>query len=154
MRIHPATTIATEVMMRKVYTFALTSLLFLFLTSYSSAHSGRTDSCGGHNDRKHGGYHVHNYSKYCSCYPNSPECNNERARPENKTTTKGFSKGVAPVNEWDCPETHPIKGNINVSKSTRIFHSPGGVYYSRTKPERCYASDEEAVADGFRQSTR
>ncbi len=37
-------------------------LLPLFLILYSfiaSAHSGRTDSRGGHHDRKNGGYHYH-----------------------------------------------------------------------------------------------
>ena len=40
-------------------------LLFLtavisFMCSTCYAHSGRTDSAGGHNDRIHGGYHYHN----------------------------------------------------------------------------------------------
>jgi hypothetical protein len=39
------------------------------------AHSGGTDSCGGHNDRKHGGYYVHNQAKYCACHP-------EKCRPQ------------------------------------------------------------------------
>jgi hypothetical protein len=46
----------------------------LFAATSVFAHGGRTDKCGGHNDRKHGGYHIHNYSKYCACYPDAPEC--------------------------------------------------------------------------------
>src|SRR6185295_20318216 len=29
------------------------------------AHGAELDSCGGHNDREHGGYHVHNWMAYC-----------------------------------------------------------------------------------------
>ncbi|MBI5641169.1 MAG: YHYH domain-containing protein [Nitrospirae bacterium] len=46
----------------------------LFICSIAFAHGGRTDACGGHRDRKHGGYHVHNYEKYCACHPEAPEC--------------------------------------------------------------------------------
>jgi hypothetical protein len=44
-------------------------VIFMFSASMAFAHSGGTNSCGGHNDRKRGGYHVHNYSKHCGCYP-------------------------------------------------------------------------------------
>ncbi|MDP2167941.1 MAG: YHYH domain-containing protein [Thermodesulfovibrionales bacterium] len=56
-------------------TFLAASIFFcIFTVSTVFAHSGRTDSCGGHNDRKRGGYHIHNFSKYCTCYPDEPEC--------------------------------------------------------------------------------
>ncbi len=32
-------------------------------------HGGGLDQCGGHHDRKQGGYHVHNRRNYCGCYP-------------------------------------------------------------------------------------
>lgn len=38
--------------------FIIGLILFLISTT-SSAHSGRTDSSGCHNDRKNGGYHCH-----------------------------------------------------------------------------------------------
>lgn len=56
-------------------------VLFVFVVSVSTtvcAHSGRTDRCGGHNDRKNGGYHVHNEAKYCSCYPKSKICKDKK----------------------------------------------------------------------------
>lgn len=32
------------------------------------SHSGGLDKCGGHHDRKRGGYHVHNWTLYYNCY--------------------------------------------------------------------------------------
>jgi hypothetical protein len=61
---------------------------------------------------------------------------------------------VSPVDEWRCPKTYPIKGNINKQKRTMIYHVPGGQYYLRTKPERCYATEKDAVRGGFRRSRR
>ena len=64
----------------------------LFVTSTVWAHGGRTDACGGHNDRKHGGYHVHNYSKYCACNPDAPECKKEKDNAEKKDIKKRKKK--------------------------------------------------------------
>lgn len=61
---------------------------FLFSASDVLAHGGRTDACGGHNDRKRGGYHIHNYSKYCACYPDAPECKKEKGNVERKNIKK------------------------------------------------------------------
>ena len=52
---------------------------------------------------------------------------------------------VEPV-DGQCPDGFPIKANNN----SRIFHVPGGRFYDRTVPERCYAEAEAAVADGYR----
>jgi hypothetical protein len=52
---------------------------------------------------------------------------------------------LAPV-DGACPEGHPIKANDN----SGIYHVPGGRDYARTRPERCYASESDAVADGYR----
>lgn len=40
----------------KSFTF---TIIFVFLNLGLFAHGGRTDSRGGHNDRKNGGYHYH-----------------------------------------------------------------------------------------------
>lgn len=53
-------------------------------TTSLAAHSGGTDRCGGHNDRKRGGYHVHNRAKYCACYPE--KCATETDRPKSEST--------------------------------------------------------------------
>jgi len=63
--------------------------------------------------------------------------------------------GVFPQDAWTCPLSHPIKGNFTTYSGERcIYHVPGGQFYSRTKPERCYATGEEAVKDGCRRSSR
>lgn len=49
-----------------------------------------------------------------------------------------------------CPESHPVKGNA----SSRIYHRPGGFYYERTRPERCYCDEAAAQADGMRPAKR
>ena len=51
----------------------------------------------------------------------------------------------APV-DGDCPPGFPVKAK----ESSRIFHVPGGRFYDRTRPERCYATPEAATADGYR----
>lgn len=60
-------------------------------------------------------------------------------------TASKAAKWVEPVN-GECPEGYPIKANDN----SRIFHVPGGRFYDRTVAERCYASADDAVADGYR----
>lgn len=65
----------------------------------------------------------------------------EAAPPE----TAPARKWVAPV-EGGCPDGYPIKAN----DSSKIFHVPGGRSYARTVPERCYATAEDAEADGYR----
>jgi hypothetical protein len=51
-----------------------------------------------------------------------------------------------PPTDGQCPDGYPIKANDN----SGIFHSPGGRFYDRTVPERCYANAEAAAADGYR----
>ena len=52
---------------------------------------------------------------------------------------------VPPV-DGACPVSHPIKANTN----SGIYHEPGGRFYDRTQPERCYADAAAAEADGYR----
>jgi hypothetical protein len=63
--------------------------------------------------------------------------------------------GVRPADAWTCPASHPIKGNFTTSSGEPcIYHVPGGRFYGKTKPERCYASEDEARRDGCRRSKR
>jgi hypothetical protein len=54
-----------------------------------------------------------------------------------------------PVNaDGTLPDGYPIKAK----NQSMIFHVPGGRFYDRTTPERCYATEAAAIADGFRRS--
>ena len=55
------------------------------------------------------------------------------------------STWVPPV-DGTCPAGFPVKANAN----SRIFHVPGGRFYERTVPERCYTTPQSAEADGYR----
>src|SRR5215510_6512044 len=60
--------------------------------------------------------------------------------------------GSAPETPWTCPVSHPIKGNFTThSGEPCIYHVPGGRFYDKTKPERCYATWDEAVRDECRR---
>jgi hypothetical protein len=63
--------------------------------------------------------------------------------------------GAPPDSAWTCPVSHPIKGNFTTySGEPCIHHMPGGRFYDKTKPERCYASEDEARRDGCRRARR
>ncbi len=75
------------------------------------------------------------------------------------TTASGANSqgqlGVPPTDAWTCPASHSIKGNFTTySGEPCIYHMPGGRYYAKTKPERCYATEEDARKDGCRRSRR
>lgn len=56
---------------------------------------------------------------------------------------------VDPV-DGACPDGYPIKAKL----SSGIYHLPGGLSYERTKPDRCYASEQDAKEDGLRPPKR
>jgi hypothetical protein len=57
-----------------------------------------------------------------------------------------------PVPNWveavdgACPVSHPVKAKVG----SGIYHLPGGSFYARTRPERCYVDAAAAEADGYR----
>lgn len=66
---------------------------------------------------------------------------------------EGERPGVPPLAKDTCPSTHPIKGNFTTLSGERcIYHLPGQSFYKKTLPERCYATEVEAVRDGCRKS--
>jgi hypothetical protein len=56
---------------------------------------------------------------------------------------------LAPV-DGACPPTHPIKAK----EASGIYQPPGMVNYNRTRPDRCYAEESAAQADGFTKAKR
>lgn len=63
-------------------------------------------------------------------------------------------RGVSPKDDWTCPASHPIKGNLTTRTGECIYHVPGGAFYLKTKPERCFHSEEAARQAGCRRSKR
>jgi hypothetical protein len=63
------------------------------------------------------------------------------------------SVGLPPSAPNTCPSSHPIKGNRS-SSGEKIYHVPGGQFYDRTDPERCFATEADAQANGYRRSER
>jgi len=76
----------------------------------------------------------------------------EAASPIQMTRDVG---AVVPVTAYQCPANHPIKGNFTAYSGERcIFQAPGEVSYDQTKPEKCYTSPADAIADGCGASHR
>jgi hypothetical protein len=53
---------------------SLSLLLPVTATTVAEAHPGGLDRCSGHDDRKRGGYHVHDLARYCGGYPEAESC--------------------------------------------------------------------------------
>ena len=76
----------------------LLSLAVMIFSASTFAHSGGVDKCGGHNDRQHGGYHVHDKQKYCACTPSSSKGSQRPFQyPAQKSQQQG-SRNTAPGN--------------------------------------------------------
>src|SRR5439155_20589927 len=94
---------------------------------------------------------------HCSACPDNRYCfaskpQQAQAQPDQFQQAR---PGVPSNDAWTCPTTHPIKGNFTTYSGERcIYHMPGGQFYDKTKPERCYATEEEARQDGCRRSRR
>ena len=61
-----------------------------------------------------------------------------------------ISPNTPQASTWNCPADKPIKGNAQ----SGIYHIPGGQYYKETKPERCFATEQDAQKAGYRKSNR
>ena len=57
--------------------------------------------------------------------------------------------GVTPDSPWSCPDSHPIKSYL-MQSGRRVYHVPGSPWYEEASPERCYATEEDALTDGVR----
>jgi hypothetical protein len=71
-------------------------------------------------------------------------------------TTNAKSKPKAAETAQPAGESKPHEGDdcyIKGSKS-KTYHIPGGAFYERTNPSACFASEEEAVAAGYKKSSR
>ncbi|MCW5786634.1 MAG: hypothetical protein KIT49_03970 [Nitrospira sp.] len=77
------------------------------------------------------------------------------AEAATKRPSVSHRTGVEPSKNGSCLTEHPIKGNFTPHSGKRcIYHIIGQRFYSRTKAERCYATETEAMQDGCRRSKR
>jgi hypothetical protein len=80
----------------------------------------------------------------------APATPSPAARPPERDQTVASAppaRWVAP-DGGGCPPGYPIK----VNEDSGIYHVPGGRFYDRTAADRCYASADDATADGYRQA--
>lgn len=73
-----------------------------------------------------------------------------RKSPTGKAEEPPGERLWVPANDGVCPQTHPVKAKL----SSKIFHTPSGRNYSRTKADRCYPDETSAQADGLRPAQR
>lgn len=59
--------------------------------------------------------------------------------------SSGEQRWAEPI-DGGCPDGYPIKASGN----SAIYHVPGGRFYARTVPTRCYVDPAAAEADGYR----
>lgn len=79
------------------------------------------------------------------------------AAPKKAAVKKAAAKKAAPAPQpWVdpeggvCPTSHPVKAKL----SSRLYHLPGMLAYNRTRPDRCYATEDAATADGLTKARR
>jgi|SRR5262245_4018482 len=74
--------------------------------------SEAVDACGGHNDREHGGYHVHNWTAYCHCHPEALACVSGSST-RGSVTSSTLGPRVAPaVAEQSTPSISSLQARI------------------------------------------
>jgi hypothetical protein len=68
--------------------------------------------------------------------------------PSSSSSRASSASGWVPPALGACPDGYPVKAK----QSSQIYHVPGGRFYDRTVPDRCYADPAAAEADGYRAS--
>lgn len=80
----------------------------------------------------------------------------KKASAPSRATAKKTPRAKKPATAWVepnegvCPNSHPIKAKL----ASGIFHLPGMFAYDRTRPDRCYASAQDAEGDGLHRAKR
>ena len=73
-----------------------------------------------------------------------------------RTTKRKAAPADTPPRIWvepvgtTCPPDHPVK----VKMASRLLRVPGMFAYDRTRPDRCYPNEDEAIAEGFTRAQR
>jgi outer membrane biosynthesis protein TonB len=71
------------------------------------------------------------------------------SKPAKKSAAPAVAAWVEPVGAV-CPPSHPVKAKLK----SRLYHLPGMFAYARAVPDRCYATPEQAEADGLNRAKR
>jgi hypothetical protein len=82
--------------------------------------------------------------------PSSPSSSASASSASSASSAQPASSasGWVPPALGACPDGYPVKAK----QSSQIYHVPGGRFYDRTVPDRCYADPAAAEADGYRAS--
>ena len=72
------------------------------------------------------------------------------AKKAAKATKKAPARGWVEPQGQVCPLSHPIKAKLDGS----VYHLPGMFNYTRTRPDRCYATEAAAKRDGLTSAKR
>lgn len=119
-------------------------LILLLIPNIVVAHGGRTDANGGHNDRKHGGYHYHNSggnrqavdSKpvYTQSTPSDSNYKANNPEPESKSSIGNTNKDAwiygyfraanEGVGALDC-DVRPIERDVSQSTKDQVLKRDG-----------------------------
>ena len=59
--------------------------------------------------------------------------------------------GAASPQGDSCPTGYPIKGNLS-SGGEKIYHTTASRTYAVTKPEACFATEQDALDAGYRKA--
>jgi len=136
-----------------------TTFALLLIALVPQAYAHRSGCHRWHSCPSDDGSYVCGDTGHCSGCPDNQFC--VAGKPldthsqESKLSSDQARPGVPPNGPWTCPAPHDIKGNFTTYSGERcIFHLPGGQFYTKTKPERCYATEVEATQDGCRRSRR
>ena len=71
----------------------------------------------------------------------------------NPSESQSVIYSLPPISDGDCPTTHPVKGDFTTSSSGGCtYRVPGGYFYRRIKPDRCYATVGDAQQEGCKRS--
>ena len=74
----------------------------------------------------------------------SKHWSNEAASSVALAQQQGSATSVA---GYQCPTSHPIKGDFTGTGASCVFHAPGSQSYEKIKPGKCYANPADAMAD-------
>lgn len=123
-------------------------LCLLLIPSFVSAHGGRTDKHGCHNDRKNGGYHCHNGGPPSQSPRTSTNSANTNSAKPQSLTTQPESSQVRKANIAAYKEL-VLKIQSALNKLGYAAGEPDGVLGKQTvKAIQHFQVDSEMAVDG------